>query len=248
MMINKSVVRGSGIPNYSNALGSISMTIYSPHRIPAGYYVYAYLRPDGTPYYIGKGKNKRAWQLHENIKRLSYNNITILEQELTEIGAVALERRMIQWYGRKDLGTGILRNRTDGGEGTANSVPWNKGLILPGHGGRNKGTLWSDDGRESQRKSRSKPNHYDYLKDPVRCKNISIAQKGRIGTSLGKKWFNDGITEYYGDIIPAGFNAGRLITNQSKKGLRWFNNGKENRQFREGMQHEGFVNGRVTKK
>jgi hypothetical protein len=163
-MINKSVVRGSGIPNYSNALGSISMTIYSPHRIPAGYYVYAYLRPDGTPYYIGKGKNKRAWQLHENIKRPSYNNITILEQELTEIGAVALERRMIQWYGRKDLGTGILRNRTDG------------------------------------------------------------------------------------DIIPAGFNAGRLITNQSKKGLRWFNNGKENRQFREGMQHEGFVNGRVTKK
>jgi hypothetical protein len=56
------------------------------------------------------------------------------------------------------------------------------------------------------------------------------------------------MTIYSPHRIPAGFNAGRLITNQSKKGLRWFNNGKENRQFREGMQHEGFVNGRVTKK
>jgi hypothetical protein len=48
--------------------------------------------------------------------------------------------------------------------------------------------------------------------------------------------------------VPAGFNAGRLITNQSKKGLKWFNNGKENRQFKDGTQLEGFVYGRVTKK
>jgi hypothetical protein len=43
--------------------------------------------------------------------------IVILEKNLTNVGSLALERRMIQWYGRKDLSTGILHNRTDGGEG-----------------------------------------------------------------------------------------------------------------------------------
>jgi len=247
-MLNNSVVHGKVTPNYSNAWESVSMNIYSSQCIPTGYYVYAYLRQDGTPYYIGKGKNKRAWQKHETIKRPHYNRIVIVEQSLTEIGAVAIERRLIRWYGRKDLGTGILRNRTDGGEGTVKCSPWNKGLILPGHGGRKKGSKWSTDERESQRKARSKPNYYDYLKDPTRGLKISNSQKGRIGTSLGKKWFNNGVSEYYGDAVPVGFNPGRLINNQSKKGLRWFNNGSENRQFREGNQPKGFMHGRITKK
>ena len=92
------------------------------------YYVYAYLRKDGTPYYIGKGHDDRFKQKSHKVKiPTDLSRIVIMENGLTNIGALALERRYIQWYGRKDNGTGILRNMTNGGEGVTGRTPWNKG-------------------------------------------------------------------------------------------------------------------------
>jgi hypothetical protein len=88
------------------------------------YYTYAYLREDKTPYYIGKGKNRRA---HHNCGRYiqppkDKNRILFLKKNLTEEEAFKHEKYMIAILGRKDLGTGILRNLTDGGEGSSGRV------------------------------------------------------------------------------------------------------------------------------
>jgi hypothetical protein len=88
------------------------------------YYVYLYLRPDGTPYYVGKGKNYRAFKIaNRRMKPPSDKSRIIFHAEnLTEDQAFTLEKELIAKYGRKDTGTGILRNLTDGGEGMSGFI------------------------------------------------------------------------------------------------------------------------------
>ncbi len=80
------------------------------------FYTYAYLREDGSPYYIGKGRGRRAYQQHK-VNIPPKERILFLKKNITEEDAIKHEKYMIFIFGRKDLGTGILRNLTDGGEG-----------------------------------------------------------------------------------------------------------------------------------
>jgi hypothetical protein len=93
------------------------------------FYTYFWLREDGTPYYVGKGKGQRAYR--SGCPTLSscdgYLTVTdfsriIIQEQPSEEEAFEVEKFFIAYYGRKDLGTGVLRNLTDGGEGQSGAV------------------------------------------------------------------------------------------------------------------------------
>ena len=91
---------------------------------PNRFYTYAYLREDKTPYYIGKGSGKRIYASKGRPcnKPKDKSRIIFLKQNLTEEEAFKHEKYMIAVFGRKDIGTGILNNKTDGGEGSSGHI------------------------------------------------------------------------------------------------------------------------------
>lgn len=116
------------------------------------FYLYYLRRPDkvdpfdeskGQPFYIGKGYNSRIKEHRKEAKDLLHKpgrksyKITVIHHlwkrgldfeediyldNLSEEDAFALEVGAIEQYGRKDNGTGILANLTDGGEGSSGYI------------------------------------------------------------------------------------------------------------------------------
>jgi hypothetical protein len=87
------------------------------------FYAYLWLRENGTPYYAGKGYGDRAFRSSKHSVRCPKDRVRIViihcrnEQEAFET-----EKNLIRNWGRKDIGTGILRNFTDGGEGPSGQI------------------------------------------------------------------------------------------------------------------------------
>ena len=139
------------------------------------YYTYAYLREDRTPYYIGKGKEDRIYSTNKRIKPpKDKSRIIFLKQNLTEQEAFKHEIYMIDVFGRIDLGTGILHNRTDGGDGLS-------------------GWVASDETRKRMSDAHKGENHHNYGKtlSEEHKRKIGKGNKNKILTEETKKRMSD---------------------------------------------------------
>lgn len=92
------------------------------------FYTYIWRDAAGTPFYVGKGKGRRAQNTtrrSEEFKRVHAVGgctVDIVDWFIHESQAHAFEVELIARYGRRDMG-GLLVNKTDGGEGSSGWVP-----------------------------------------------------------------------------------------------------------------------------
>ena len=151
-------------------------------RMNNKYYTYAYLREDRTPYYIGKGEGFRAYKNQHNVPvPKDRNRIIFLKKNLTEEEAFKHETYLIAVLGRKDLGTGILRNLTDGGEGVS-------------------GVAWTEERRRSfseyKKKNPSIMHKESIERHRERMKNFRHTEESKIKISksnIGRKWSEESL-------------------------------------------------------
>jgi hypothetical protein len=181
--------------------------------------VYRHIRLDtNQPFYIGIGKSeKRAYnkthhrsEFWHNIVEKTEYEVEILFTDITWEEACKKEKEFIALYGRKDNGTGILCNMTDGGDGGYGVVVKeetkekirNYQLSLNKKG--KPGRVWTEESKlklansikgikhtpeaiEKMKKPRVNKANYSYPKNKVACIHCGfLAQPAAI-----KRWHNN---------------------------------------------------------
>ena len=131
--------------------------------------IYKHLKPCGEVFYIGigqeekraKSKSDRNNYWHNVVNKYGYE-VQILKSDLTWEDACEMEKVLISWFGRRDLGLGTLVNLTDGGEG-------------------NVGWVASDETRARMSKSKKEKLSHNYGKKASKeaKEKMSISATGR---------------------------------------------------------------------
>jgi len=152
------------------------------------FYVYHWLREDGTPYYVGKGQTNRAFEKRRKY-RPPVDRIKIIKNNFTEEQAHKLEVSEILKYGRKDLGTGILRNKTEGGDGHVPGPETRLKLSLALKG-KNKGKPAWNKGLKGVQKSNKKGGNRPDLTPEIRARISEKVRAYKLGKKLSEKTKN----------------------------------------------------------
>lgn len=175
--------------------------------------VYRHIRLDNNEvFYIGIGvSKKRAYEKSNrnkywsNIVSKTEYEVDILKKDLTYDDAKEIEKLLICYYGRKDLGLGTLVNMTDGGEGSPGVIP-------------------SKSKRENQRNKMSGVNnpffskkHSDLTKNKISASKVgkSPAPNRKLVLNLETGIFYESITEaskstiYTKEALTSMLNGGR---------------------------------------
>jgi uncharacterized protein len=158
------------------------------------FYVYVLHKPDGTPFYVGKGIGDRVLHheaearntkrlthklnvirsIHRHQKSVLYYLDSFFEQESD---AHERERDLVRSIGRHDLKKGPLTNQTDGGEGTSNPSEESRQ--------RRRDSLWGTDAEDPERQI---ANRYFQRLTPVRSVPIKPVKSFKRADGL---WKND---------------------------------------------------------
>jgi hypothetical protein len=210
------------------------------------YYTYAYLREDRTPYYIGKGQGNRAYRRSK--KRINppkdKSRIIYLKQNLTEEEAFKHEIYMIAVFGRKDLGTGILHNRTDGGEGGSGAIVSEETRRKLSEAGKSR--IFSEETRRKLSEASKGRTHSEETKikmsEAAKCKTfseetrikLSASSKGKTHSEETKikmseaakgKTFSEETRRKISEANKNPSEETKRKMSEAKKGKKWWNDG-----------------------
>lgn len=174
--------------------------------------VYQWLREDGSPYYIGIGKPQRPYTGRRSCGGPPpRDRIVVLHEGLEWEKACEIERELIAFYGRKDLGTGILRNLTNGGEGV-------RGLVV------------SEETRAKLSKARLGKKHSEEHR-----KNLSKASRGRVVSEETRKKISKAKSgenhHLYGKTGESHPMYGKKHTKEAKEKMSEKRSGKNNPKY-----------------
>jgi hypothetical protein len=212
------------------------------------FYTYAWLREDGTPYYIGKGIGNRAYRIHKrsniHMSPPSRDRVLFLKKNLTEFDAYKHENYIITILGLKSEG-GILINMSYGGEGSFGRTPTD--YCIERTKQTNTGKKLSEEHKKKvseQVSQRKWWNNGIIDKHCIECPGVEW-KLGRLFNTNSEKYKSKEFREKCKQN-----NLGKVVSKETKelqskvrKGRKWWNNGEKTKLCYE-CPGEGWIQGR----